>query len=501
MSSHRAGRPRLVTAALAAVAGIFAVTFAPAVQAQSQDTTGHNGWGIVYSSPRSRQAAHLATASPASSQTSGTTAGGSGGVNSAGASGGTNQGGAAPASNNSPASGAAAGWANGAAAPAVRAADPPAAPAPASAPASTGAGTASYNTSYTPTLSAQPSAPAPAPAYSAPAGRVPGVIYSSNGAVYPPPTTTARPSAPATTASATTPDAYNAGAAYPAAPNAPAPTYQTAPAPTYQAAPAGPPAAPPVAYQAAPTYRGDPAPGAPPVTAQAPTSYQASYPGAPAAPAPAAYPAPAPTYPAPAYAGANQYPGDHPTNLPPAGRTDASYDVDTNPPPGGAPTPVSSMPGPASGSSVHLDELMSLHEWEASGASHLKPQEIAVLEKWIERYRQQVADSVTRAFGAPHATGAGTGAVPPISRTADGTPKNAHAVTAIRSGSRYITLDDGSVWDVYPSDQTETATWQAGDLVQVRVAPVAYGEFDHELVNNQRTGPVRAKFMGYAARQ
>jgi hypothetical protein len=448
------------------------------VQAQSQDTTGHNGWGVVYSSPRSRQASHLATASPASAtpastQTTGATSG---------------------------AGGAAAGWANGAAAPAPASAPAPAPAAPpasALAPTNTGAGTASYNTSYTPTLSAQPAAPAPAPANAAPptsysAGRVPGVIYSSNGAVYPPP------------------------AAAPA-PSAPAPAYQAAPAPQYSAAPV----APPATYQAAPTYRGDPAAGAPPVTAQAPTSYQASYPGAPAATAQAMYPAPAPTYPAPAptypapaptypapaaypapaYGGANQYPSDHPTNLPPAGRTDASYDVDTNPPPGGAPTPVSSMSGPGSTSSVHLDELMSLHEWEASGASHLKPQEIAVLEKWIERYRQQVADSVTRAFGAPHATGAGNTPVGPISRTADGTPKNAHAVTAIRSGSRYVTLDDGSVWDVYASDQTETATWQAGDLVQVRVAPVAYGEFDHELVNNQRTGPVRAKFMGYAARQ
>jgi hypothetical protein len=146
---------------------------------------------------------------------------------------------------------------------------------------------------------------------------------------------------------------------------------------------------------------------------------------------------------------------------------------------------------------------MSLHEWESSGVSRLRPQEIAVLEKWIERYRQQVADSVTRTLqSTPHGPAAAAAApLPPISRAADGTPRNAHAVVAIRSGSRYVTLDDGSVWDVYTSDQTETATWQQGDLVQVRVAPVAYGDFDHELVNNQRTGPVRAKFMGYAPKQ
>jgi hypothetical protein len=496
--SHPAGPPRLAIAAAALVVASLSVVSAPSVRAQSQDTSGHNGWGIVYSSPRSRQqqaATSGVTATPASAPS------GSNG---------------APSTTGK----AATGWANGAGATATTPAPQGAAPSTTSTP---------YVSSYTPTLSAHAPDPAPSAA-GAPAARVPGVIYSSNGAVaYTPPPKPADP-APAVAQSSPPPPTFTpaaptnqpAPAAYQPAPPTyqPAPpTYQPAP-PTYQAAPAAQPtyaqqpAAAPMTYPAPPpaTYQGatDPAQAPPrvqPYPAQnyAPATTAQSYP-APTNPAQTYYPAPAPAAPAPAYAGANQYPNERPTNLPPAGRTDASYDIDTNPPPGGAPAPVASLPGgPAGGgassSSIHLDELMSLHEWESTGASHLKPQEIAALEKWLERYRQQVADSVTRAFGAPHATGQGNTAVPPISRTADGTPKNAHAVTAIRSGSRYITLDDGSVWDVYPSDQTETAAWQQGDLVQVRVAPVAYGEFDHELVNNQRTGPVRAKFMGYAARQ
>jgi hypothetical protein len=498
--SHPAGPPRLATAAAAFVVASLSVVSVPSARAQSQDTTGHNGWGIVYSSPRSRQqaaAATAVTATPASAPS-----GSASGTVSNGATSTTGK--------------AATGWANGAGAAGSAAPAPQSAAAGANSP---------YISSYTPTLSAHAPDPAPSsaaqPAAAAsangPTARVPGVIYSSNGAVaYQPPPRPADPPPAAAQPAAPAPQA-----AYQSAPPPP-PTFQAAPAPTTYSA------APPTAYQAAPptTYQSaaDPAqaPRVQPYPAQSypAQSYQAqSYPAQPAPaptyqsqPAAQTYPAPsnpaqtyypAPSAPAPAYAGANQYPNDRPTNLPPNGRTDASYDVDTNPPPGGAPTPVASLPGPggASSSSIHLDELMSLHEWESSGVSRLKPQEIAVLEKWLERYRQQVADSVTRAFGAPHASGAPNTPVPPISRTSDGTPKNAHAVTAIRSGSRYITLDDGSVWDVYPSDQTETAAWQQGDLVQVRVAPVAYGEFDHELVNNQRTGPVRAKFMGYAARQ
>ena len=162
-------------------------------------------------------------------------------------------------------------------------------------------------------------------------------------------------------------------------------------------------------------------------------------------------------------------------------------------------------PAPANGGSgVHLDELMSLHEYTATGLTSLKPQEVQALETWLERYRANLIDSVTRATqrattsqAMPVATPAPTA----VANTRAAAPVNTHTVTGIRSGSRFVQIDDGSVWDIYPADQSETAAWQVGDNVTVRVAAQAYGEFDHELVNGQRTGPVRAKFMGYARGQ
>jgi hypothetical protein len=111
-------------------------------------------------------------------------------------------------------------------------------------------------------------------------------------------------------------------------------------------------------------------------------------------------------------------------------------------------------------------------------------------------------DSTTRA-ARPSVTDMATPAptTAAVANTRTLPPANAHTVTGIRSGSRFIQIDDGSVWDIYPADQTETAQWQVGDYIQVRVANQPYGEFDHELVNSQRTGPVRAKFMGYARGQ
>lgn len=220
--------------------------------------------------------------------------------------------------------------------------------------------------------------------------------------------------------------------------------------------------------------------------------------------------APAASAPAPTYAPAvtpppanGVYMGDRPPVSAPAVAAQGTYD--TVPP-----TPVST------GSGVHLDELMSLHEYTSTGLTNLKPQEVQALEVWLQRYRAAVIDSVNRAAQqrmstsqmapaaptpAPSAPSAATAAAAMAANTRSVAPVNAHTVTGIRSGSRFVQIDDASVWDIYPADQTETANWQVGDVVTVRVANQPYGEFDHELVNSQRTGPVRAKFMGYARGQ
>lgn len=189
------------------------------------------------------------------------------------------------------------------------------------------------------------------------------------------------------------------------------------------------------------------------------------------------------------------YQGDRPAPAAVAAPTVAAAGTyDTLPP----------APASVSGGGVHLDELMSLHEYTATGLTSLKPQEVQALENWLERYRTALIDSTTRAAQQRVSTSQLAPAAPAATAAASTRsliPANAHTVTGIRSGSRFVQIDDGSVWDIYPADQSETAGWQVGDYVTVRVANQAYGEFDHELVNSQRTGPVRAKFMGYARGQ
>lgn len=224
---------------------------------------------------------------------------------------------------------------------------------------------------------------------------------------------------------------------------------------------------------------------------------------APTAPAPGITAAPAPGQPQatiPTLSGGPSTPrpsngvymGDRPAASAPTVAAPGTYD--TLPP---------QSASSSNGSGVHLDELMSLHEYTATGLTSLKPQEVQALEIWLAGYRTALLDSATRAAQQHVSTSPFTPATPApnVAPAVNTRPANAHTVTGIRSGSRFVQIDDGSVWDIYPADQSETANWQVGDNVTVRVANQPYGEFDHELVNNQRTGPVRAKFMGYARGQ
>jgi hypothetical protein len=57
-----------------------------------------------------------------------------------------------------------------------------------------------------------------------------------------------------------------------------------------------------------------------------------------------------------------------------------------------------------------------------------------------------------------------------------------HFIRAVNDDGQYVTLEDGSVWEIEPSRRFETADWQAQAPVTVRRANGA-GVFTYELDN------------------
>jgi hypothetical protein len=54
-------------------------------------------------------------------------------------------------------------------------------------------------------------------------------------------------------------------------------------------------------------------------------------------------------------------------------------------------------------------------------------------------------------------------------------------VRAVEEGGRYVTLEDGSVWEVEISDRATSASWQPEDFVGIRSIAAPRGDYEHLL--------------------
>jgi hypothetical protein len=69
-------------------------------------------------------------------------------------------------------------------------------------------------------------------------------------------------------------------------------------------------------------------------------------------------------------------------------------------------------------------------------------------------------------------------------------------IVAVADGGTFITLQDGTEWEVYLPDRTSTVQWRRGDWVTVKLAPIAQGRYDYRLGNGRTDTGAIAKFRG-----
>ena len=69
-----------------------------------------------------------------------------------------------------------------------------------------------------------------------------------------------------------------------------------------------------------------------------------------------------------------------------------------------------------------------------------------------------------------------------------------HFIRAVNDDGQYVTLEDGSVWEIEPSVRFETADWQPMAAVTVRRAP-GIGAYVYELANTQDDEGALARYV------
>jgi hypothetical protein len=74
-----------------------------------------------------------------------------------------------------------------------------------------------------------------------------------------------------------------------------------------------------------------------------------------------------------------------------------------------------------------------------------------------------------------------------------------HLLRTVSDDGRYVTLEDGSVWEIEPGVRFQTMDWQPQAPITVRTTRGMDG-YDYEIVNTQDDEGAMAKFVSSAKR-
>jgi hypothetical protein len=86
------------------------------------------------------------------------------------------------------------------------------------------------------------------------------------------------------------------------------------------------------------------------------------------------------------------------------------------------------------------------------------------------------------------------GAAPPAAAPAYAAFGGGHLLRSVSDEGRYVTLEDGSVWEIEPSVRFQTAEWQPQAPITVRTGRGEDG-YTYEIVNTQDDEGAMAKYV------
>jgi hypothetical protein len=75
-------------------------------------------------------------------------------------------------------------------------------------------------------------------------------------------------------------------------------------------------------------------------------------------------------------------------------------------------------------------------------------------------------------------------------------PGGGHVVRAVTDGGRYVTLEDGSRWEISPRGQYQSVEWEVLANVSVRTLPRQENGFLYELINTSTDEGAVANYLG-----
>jgi hypothetical protein len=71
-----------------------------------------------------------------------------------------------------------------------------------------------------------------------------------------------------------------------------------------------------------------------------------------------------------------------------------------------------------------------------------------------------------------------------------------YRIREVTADGSFVTLVDGTLWEVYLPDRPSTDEWRAGDLVQLHQRPAGVGAYFFTLYNGRSDSYATVKFRG-----
>lgn len=146
--------------------------------------------------------------------------------------------------------------------------------------------------------------------------------------------------------------------------------------------------------------------------------------------------------------------------------------------------------------SLTIDSVMSAKEQASTGILSLTAAQRAAFEQWLNRYTSVVLEVARESSqGTPGRTAVAAPPAQPRQSQVYGGVGGGHWIENNGDG-KIITLEDGSIWQINPVDQVDTALWLATTDITVLHADSPVGEYRYVLIDKDDGEKALAKYLG-----
>jgi hypothetical protein len=122
---------------------------------------------------------------------------------------------------------------------------------------------------------------------------------------------------------------------------------------------------------------------------------------------------------------------------------------------------------------------MTPQELRETGINSLSPAQRQAFDAWLNRFTGRILRVSAEKTGGRY-SGVGGG----------------HWIKEVASGGAYVTLEDGSLWEIAAIDRIDTSLWLSITNMTVLVDKNPIGEFRYILVNKDDGEEAHARYRG-----